>query len=55
MIERNATLATHSIFRGFLNTLGSQEEACGQFYFCEAAYHASNFGEVGRKIARIAR
>jgi len=56
MVERNATLATHSIFRGFLNTLtgiGNKEESCAQFYFCEAAYHASNFGDIGRKIARI--
>merc|ERR1712241_208854 len=55
MVERNATLATHSIFRGFLNSLSidSQERSCPQFYFCEAAYHASNFGDVGRKIARI--
>ena len=54
-MERNATLAAHSIFRGFLNTLDSADNSCAQLYFCEGAQAASKQGSVGKKIARIAR
>lgn len=53
--EKNATLAAHSLMRGFLNTLDTSNGTCAQMYYCQGVQEASKRGDVGRKMARIAR
>ena len=53
--EKNATLAAHYIFRGFLNSMDAEDENCANFMFCEASQNAAKYGEVGKSIAKISR
>ena len=53
--EKNATLAANSILRGFLNTVDTKDEHCAKRFYCEGAQAAAKNGEIGRKMARIAR
>ena len=55
IMERNATMATHSMFRGFLNVLDAEDENCAKTIFCESSHEAAKYGEIGRSIAKIAR
>ena len=52
-LNRNATLAAHSMFRGFLNTLDAEDSQCARSIFCQSSYEASKFGEIGKSIAKI--
>ena len=59
MLDRNATLASHFMMRGFLNTWDisskSKSQNCQQKVFCEGIYEASKLGSIGQEIAKISR
>ena len=60
MLDRNATLASHFMMRGFLNTWdisskSSKSQNCQQKVFCEGVYEASKLGFIGQEIAKISR
>lgn len=59
MLDRNATLASHFMMRGFLNTWDisskSKSQNCQQKVFCEGIYEASKLGFIGQEIAKISR
>ena len=59
MLDRNATLASHFMMRGFLNTWDisskSKSQNCQQKVFCEGIYEASKLGLIGQEIAKISR
>jgi hypothetical protein len=54
-LEKNSTLASYSIFRGFLNSMDAEMFSCTQKYFCEATFEAGKYGQIGQMIARISR
>ena len=60
MLDRNATLASHFMMRGFLNTWDissslSKQTNCSKKVFCEGVYEASKLGFIGQEIAKISR
>ena len=55
ILNRNATLASHFMMRGFLNTLDSPNQSCAQKLFCQGVQEASKLGLVGKEIANISR
>ena len=54
ILDRNATLASHFMMRGFLNTWDING-TCAKKSFCEGVYQASKLGSIGQEIAKISR
>lgn len=54
-LDRNATLASHFMMRGFLNTWDLNQGTCAQQVFCEGFFEASKMGSIGQDIAKISR
>ena len=54
-LSRNATLASYAIFRGFMNTISTENEQCQLLFTCESGIEVSQYGEIGEEIAILTR
>ena len=54
-IEKNATIATYTLFRGFLNAVASDNDQCQKLFLCEGGLETAPYGKTAIKIATLAR
>ena len=52
---KNATIATYTLLRGFLNAAATNNDECQMLFFCESASETAKYGPVSNKIATLAR
>ena len=53
-ITKNATVATYTLLRGFLNAEATENEDCRMLFFCESGLETAAYGPVANKIATLA-
>ena len=53
--SKNATVATYTLFRGFLNAVASDNDQCQMLFLCESGLETANYGKAATKIATLAR
>lgn len=53
-ITKNATVATYTLLRGFLNAEATENEDCRMLFFCESGSETASYGPVAKKIATLA-
>ena len=54
-LKKNATIATYTIFRGFLNVVASDNDQCQKLFLCEGGLETASYGKTAIKIASLAR
>ena len=52
---KNATVATYTLFRGFLNAVATDNDQCQMLFLCESGLETAPYGRVAVKIATLAR
>merc|ERR1712024_433260 len=50
---RQAAIAAHTMFQGFLNAMDNSVEECSAWSICEAGREAGERGRVGGVVARV--
>ena len=53
-ITKNATVATYTLLRGFLNAEATENDDCRMLFFCESGSETATYGPVAKKIATLA-
>ena len=53
-VERNATLVTYSLFRGFMNSVDAMPK-CKMKYICEGAQESLKYGYIAPKMINLTR
>ena len=53
-ITKNATVATYTLLRGFLNAEATENDECRMSFFCESGSETATYGPVAKKIATLA-
>ena len=43
--SKNATVATYTLFRGFLNAVATDNDQCQMLFLCESGLETSNYGK----------
>ena len=54
-IGKNATIATYTLFRGFLNAVASDNDQCQKLFLCEGGLETAPYGNTATKVATLAR
>ena len=53
--DKNATVATYTLFRGFLNAVAADNDQCQMLFLCESGLETVPYGKTAVKIATLAR
>ena len=53
--SRNATVATYTLLRGFLNTVATDDEQCQMLFMCETGSETATYGSLASKMTNLAR
>ena len=53
--SRNATVATYTLLRGFLNAVATDDDQCQMLFMCETGSESAPYGPLASKMSNLAR